>query len=175
MRSKRADIFNLYFILFVFMLCGIVIVAYVHSQNVANNVVLSSEPLLKIEDELRVLEYNEQTIASDLISNNDFNVDSFCVNLTNYGDFLKENLVYKNNEIPAESWTSTSWTNFCKEIYSMSSEGETLILKRSLLRKEFDIGIPDEEREENLLNYPVEIVFEYEKEYKFDLTGNLIE
>ena len=177
MKSKRADIFNLYFIPFVLILCGIVLVAYVHNQNEADKTVLSSEPILKLEDELRILEYNEKTIARDLIAKEDFNLDSFCKEIFNYSNFLRRDLVYKNNEIPEGVWfsDSNSWPNFCKEIYEIDLTSDKIILKRDLLRKEFEIGITDKEKKEKKLNYPVEIVFEYEKEYKFDLTGNLIE
>lgn len=175
MKSKRADIFNLYFILFVFMLCGIVVAAYIQNQNEADKTILSPEPLLKMEDELKVLEYNEITVASNLLSNGEFTLGNFCSSMKDYNSFLKENLVYKNNEIPLDSWTENNWLNFCQNVYSITHEENTILLRRDILRKEFDIGILDEDKKDKKLNYPIEIIFEYEKEYKFNLTGNLIE
>ena len=174
MRSKRADIFNLYFIIFVVILCSLVISKYVQNQTDIQKVILSPESLLKLEDKLRVMEYNEELIIKDLILENDLSENSFCSKIENYSDFLKEDLIYKNNRIDEESWDSNSegWDTFCKDVYDISKLDNLWVIKRNSLRKEFEIDVDSNDIKK--INYPVDISFDYEKEYKFDLIGNKI-
>jgi hypothetical protein len=174
MRSKRADIFNLYFIIFVVILCSLVIGKYVQNQTDIQKVILSPEPLLKLEDKLRVMEYNEELIIKGLIFNNSLSKESFCSAMEGYSDFLKEDLIYKDSRIDEESWDKNSegWDTFCKDIYDISKVDNLWVIKRSSLRKEFEIGVNSADIKK--INYPVEISFDYEKEYKFDLVGNRI-
>ena len=160
MRSKRADIFNLYFIIFVILLCSLVISKYVQNQTEIQKVILSPEPLLKLEDKLRILEYNEELIVKDLILQSDLSENSFCSGIENYSDFLKEDLIYKNSRIDEESWDLNleGWDTFCKDVYEISKLDNIWVIKRNSFFKEFEIGVNINDTKK--INYPVEISFD---------------
>lgn len=175
--NKRGDIFNLYFIVFVIILCSVVIASYVNLQNEMKRVILSPEKLLKMEDELGALEYNEKIIMKSLIEDNlikdpktDLNL--FCNKLEDYSGFFRRDSYYKDVEITEELLTppSGSWLDLCSMMYNLSSDSNgNFVLKRDVLIKKFRIDNPN--RKEKSLNFPVDVSFSYEKEYKFNSTS----
>lgn len=138
--NKQAQIFDILsvFVILFFAFIGIT-VTLTRDQPLANAAINPVE-VLKIVDEKQAFEINEKIILKEIYCNvgiSDTQQKSdFCNKLQPYSKFLTQDLYYQGQYQSETLWeVPENWNNFCKQIYTIKSDGTSITLIRTKSHK----------------------------------------
>lgn len=139
MKNKKAQLFSLYLVFITFFFIGLVIFAYIENQKTINTSIVSPIEILLIEDEKQIFEYNEETLIKEMYCNQKITENfkqEFCQRIHPFSSFLQKNLYYNNQKVPESSLIeTTSWNNFCENIYNFELNENKIKFSREKLIK----------------------------------------
>lgn len=166
--NKRGEgFFELYMVLIALAMCGTVIGLYfVQQENVSASLV-SPLSVLEIRDDLDLFEISERGLILESLdeANGDFGDQDFLNEFEDLffdgldldmKDFLLKNLYFNGKDFSEESFDEDSFFN---AIYLFKYDGNDLRIVRSKTGKSFVLD------SKNVVKFPVDVVFEFEREY----------
>ena len=174
MRNKRGFVFPLYIVLLTLFMCGTVILLYVNQQDNVRSSLVSPVKVLNISDDLKIFEMREKELVEDSLDASDWGEDDFEDDFEEalidgfsfeMERFLFEDLYWEGEKVRDNSVTKNS---LFENLYSVDfdSDEDELVLKRIKLEKRFGLeasGVGT--KSEPVTRYPVDVVFEFEREY----------
>jgi len=172
MRSKRGQLFSLWIVILTLFLCGISVALYNVQQEKVSVSLVSPLAVLEVRDNLSVFEMRERELILDSLESvsSNFGSDEFVGEFksgfllglsSDMREFLLKDLVLDTGN--SKSWDENLKNTFFRNVVYREIEMESGKLRfvRGKVRKSSLL----ESGDWNVVSFPVEFEFEFEKEY----------
>jgi len=179
MRNKRGQLFSLWIVILTLFLCGISVGLYNTQQEKVSVSLVSPLAVLELRDDLSVFEMRERELILDSLKSvsSNFGGEDFAEEFKTVfllglsGEmrgFLLKDLVLDTGDI--KSWDENLENTFFENVVYREIEMDNGKLRfvRGKVKKSFLL----ESGDWNVVNFPVEFEFEFEKEYLISKRGS---
>lgn len=172
MKNKSGVFWGLYLVALTFFMIGVVALIFVSQKDVTKNTMSSPVYLRELVLEKELAEVSEKSLIRSAIISEGFDgnvkekfCDFFSLDGENLREFVFEDLVYQGRQdIKIIKNSVQNQINFCNNVYEFKRDGDTLFIKRKELKKRFVI----EKQDNEYFNFPIEVEYDFSKEYSFD-------
>jgi hypothetical protein len=168
--GKRGMFASLYLVMLTLLMCGLVLGFYASHQDKLKGSLVSPLPVVEVSDGLEVFEMRERELILLSLEKSGMEKDAFKSEFISglspeMREFIFSNLTLMGVEIIKESDKETLLT---EGLYSVREESGNLVLKRLRIGKRIFLKAAREED----VDFPVEFVFEFEREYLISRKGS---
>ncbi len=152
------------------LMCGLVLGFYASHQDKLKGSLVSPLAVIEVSDELEIFEMREMELILSSLEKSGMDKDAFESEFVSginesMSEFVFSDLTLNGVEIVKESDKETLLE---KGLYSVREESGNLVLKRLKIGKRILLKASREEDVE----FPIEFVFEFEREYLIEKNGN---
>jgi len=166
--NKRGSMFDFYSVLLVVVMCGLVLLSVAQGNATLAGSLVSPFPVLEVRDDLESFEMAEVKLIGRSLGGFEFGSEGFeDVFLSNFvggldsemKSFILKDLFFEGRNLEEGSFVEDSF--FENVLYSVDVEGDSLVLTRNVVGKNFDLIAA----KKTDVNFPVDVYFEYGAEY----------
>lgn len=177
MRNRRGFIFPLYVVLLTLLMCGAVIGLYLNQQKDVSSSLVSPLEVLEVRDDLAVFEMRERELILESLERVEFGESGFeddfkqrfidgVLGDEKMREFILDNLTWEGVSMEADFNEVAFFENVLYR--DIDYKSNSLILKRAKIGKGMLLVAQDRVK----LNFPVDFLFEFEREYLISEVGD---